>query len=239
MAITAISSSLRFGRREPLASVWHTLGLLILIALPMISGIYVQRRGNTGAQIYIRHASLRFSIPAIIYLAILLIYTWWGVRKSGTGLSGLIGGSWINARTVFTDISISLGFLVTVIIVMGALTKVLGPSNAKGINVILPNGPVEILVWVILSLMAGIVEETVIRGYLQMQLCCWGLPVSLAVLAQAIIFGAGHAYEGFQAVVFISVFAILAGLLAIWRKSLRPGIIGHVAFDLLAILQRG
>jgi len=28
-------------------------------------------------------------------------------------------------------------------------------------------------------------------------------------------------------------------LLAIWRKSLRPGIIGHVAFDLLAILQRG
>jgi predicted transporter len=75
MAITAISSSLRFDRRPPLAPVWHTLGLLILIALPMISGVYVQRRGNTSAQIFTRHASLRFSIPAIIYLAILLVYT--------------------------------------------------------------------------------------------------------------------------------------------------------------------
>jgi hypothetical protein len=45
-------------------------------------------------------------------------------------------------------------------------------------------------VWIVISVPAGFVEESVYRGYLQMQFAGFGMPVALAILAQAVIFAA-------------------------------------------------
>src|SRR5450432_651215 len=56
---------------------------------------------------------------------------------------------------------------------------------------------------------------------------------ALAVVLQALVFGAGNAYQGAKQVVVISVLGALYGVLAAWRKNLRPGMIAHTLSDVV------
>jgi len=224
--------------RKPIAPLWHTLGLFVLFVPSFLTGIYAQRRDTPSGQVFPQHAVIFVSVTTLIFHVVLIAYIWWGMRKSGTHIGELIGGSWSSARKVFTDVSLSFGFLVTVGIVAALLIRVLGPDHAKGIKGLLPSGRLEVSLWIMLSLSAGFVEEMVFRGYLQAQFVRWGVPAFLAIIAQAVFFGAVHIYKGFNGVVLGFVFAILAGVLAVWRKSLRPGILGHAVLDMLAIFRR-
>ena len=40
-----------------------------------------------------------------------------------------------------------------------------------------------------------------------------------------------NGYEGMRRMVLIFVLGLMFGFLALWRKSLRPGMIGHAVFD--------
>jgi membrane protease YdiL (CAAX protease family) len=153
-------------------------------------------------------------------------------------LRELIGGRWARATDFFRDLGLAVGFLVAGVLCMSMIIKLLGPIHAKAINVILPQSGRELAVWVVISLTAGFVEELVYRGYLQAQFARFGMPVALAILTQAVIFGAGHAYEGWQKAVAITGFAIFAGAVAAWRRSLRPNMMGHAMMDLLAAVTR-
>jgi Type II CAAX prenyl endopeptidase Rce1-like len=54
------------------------------------------------------------------------------------------------------------------------------------------------------------------------------------MLIQGIIFGMGHGYQGVKLVPVIALYGCLFGLLAQWRRSLRPGIIAHFLQDGIA-----
>ena len=56
------------------------------------------------------------------------------------------------------------------------------------------------------------------------------------MLLQAIVFAIGHAYEGLNAVAVVGLYALLFGLVAWWRSSLRPGIIAHAWSDIFVNL---
>jgi len=71
------------------------------------------------------------------------------------------------------------------------------------------------------------------RGYLQRQFLAISQRTSCAVVAQGLMFGLVHSYQGAYAVVAISIMGILFGVLAAWRKSLRPGMIAHAWQDQL------
>lgn len=238
MSTTAMATSSPLGSRKLVAPLWHTFGLLLLMAVPLVSGVYLQTRGSSPGQIFARNSSLYFSTQALVYEFLLIAYTWWGVRKNGVRLRDFIGGRWRSWTNILADTGLGVALLIAFQVAIQILVRALPASHAKSISVILPNTRTEILLWVLLSIAAGFVEEIVLRGYLQTQLARLGAPTALAILGQALIFGAGHSYEGFHSVIFISVFGILAGLLAAWRKSLRPGIIGHALTDLVVLLQR-
>jgi hypothetical protein len=227
-------------QQQRIASVWHTIGLLILLSVPIVRGIYQQSLGGPNSQIFSNHSQvfLRFYIPVLIYEWVLAVYVYWGIRRGGTTLRELIGGRWARATDFFRDFGLAVGFLVAGVLCMSMIIKLLGPIHAKAINVILPQGGRELAVWTVISLTAGFVEELVYRGYLQTQFSRFGMPVALAILTQAIIFGAGHAYEGWQKAVAITFFAIFAGIVAAWRRSLRPNMMGHAMMDLLAAVTR-
>jgi membrane protease YdiL (CAAX protease family) len=97
----------------------------------------------------------------------------------------------------------------------------------------LPHGRVEIALWVVLSLSAGICEEFVTRGYLQKQLGGLLKNATAGLLAQGIIFGAAHAYQGSKHMFTIAVLGCMMGWLAQWRQSLRPGMLSHFLQDVL------
>ena len=87
-----------------------------------------------------------------------------------------------------------------------------------------------------MSITAGFCEELVFRGYLQRQALGLTGSVALAVLAQAVLFGVAHWYQGVKMVVLITVLGILFGVLAHWRKSLRPGMIAHAWGDVVNLI---
>jgi membrane protease YdiL (CAAX protease family) len=53
-------------------------------------------------------------------------------------------------------------------------------------------------------------------------------------MMQAVCFGIAHSYQGVKSIVTITVYGALFGLLAIYRNSLRPGMIQHAMQDSFA-----
>jgi hypothetical protein len=97
-------------------------------------------------------------------------------------------------------------------------------------------GTLESLAWIPVALSAGFCEELAFRGYLQKQFQAISGSTALAVLIQAAIFGIGHLYEGVGPVLRIMGFGVLFGILAVWRKSLRPGMIAHACSDIFGVI---
>ena len=69
------------------------------------------------------------------------------------------------------------------------------------------------------------------RGYLQKQFEALGVGVVVAVLAQGVVFGVVHSYQGWKNTIVISVLGILFGALAAWRRNLRTNIVVHAWAD--------
>jgi len=81
---------------------------------------------------------------------------------------------------------------------------------------------------------AGFCEEIIFRSYFQKQFAALAKSAVVGIVVQGLIFGGSHAYEGWQKMVQIAVFGFLFGVLAWWRKSLRPGMMTHFAQDSVA-----
>lgn len=85
----------------------------------------------------------------------------------------------------------------------------------------------------VLSLSAGICEESLYRGYFQRQFMALTKSVPAGILLSAAAFGGAHAYQGFRPAFQIGLLGAMAGVLAHWRKSVRPGMIAHTLQDVL------
>jgi len=85
---------------------------------------------------------------------------------------------------------------------------------------------------------AGVCEETVFRGYLQRQFRALSGSAVIAVLLPAVVFGVSHVYQGVRLASMVVLYGVLFGSLALWRRSLRPGIVAHVWSDIAVRLLR-
>jgi membrane protease YdiL (CAAX protease family) len=90
--------------------------------------------------------------------------------------------------------------------------------------------------WIALSITAGVCEEAIYRGYLQCQFNALTRSVPTGIFLSAAAFGAAHAYQGLQRASVIAASALLFGLLAQKRGTVRPGMIAHSLQDAVAPL---
>ena len=90
------------------------------------------------------------------------------------------------------------------------------------------------IAWCMVAIAAGVCEEIVFRGYLQRQFLAATGRTSFAIVLQAVIFGTAHTYKGYRGMITIAIYGALFGVLAVRRKSLRPGIMQHTGQDVLA-----
>lgn len=219
--------------RNPVAAWWHTL--VFVIAMFAYGFSQTQLRARLASS----HARSRLTIYVftIGFECVLLAYVWLlGLRPAGKSLREIIGGKWTRFSDVLIDVGAALLFWMVVIVFLGILRVILGPNSAglQSIKFLRPQGPLELTVWVILSVTAGFCEEVAFRGYLQRQFLALTGMAPLAVVCQAIVFGSVHLYQGVKGAVAITVYGALFGVLAIVRNSLRPGIIQHAAQDTFA-----
>jgi uncharacterized protein len=219
--------------RKLIAPLWHTIVFVLFIlgyayygrtTVPRIEGMRLQSK-------------VSLYLFMILFELLLVAYVWFlGVKPTGGSFRALIGGKWSSFPDVLRDIGVACLFWLVVIAMLGGLQFSMGksPQTAKAAFMLAPGNLPEIIVWLILSATAGFCEEFVFRGYLQKQFRAITGSDAAAVAMQAVCFGIAHSYQGVKSIVTITVYGALFGILAIYRKSLRPGMIQHAMQDSFA-----
>ena len=220
-------------KTEPVAPWFHTIILaLVFLGLAAAGAIFQRRASAHPLSAGSSHIVLYLSLIAAEYG--LFRYVNAGLARRGGPMKSLTGGSRNSLRDVLRDAGLALGIWAIWSGVEPLWGHVFKISHAVSIQPFLPRKPLEIALWIAVSMSAGISEEIAFRGYFQRQFGALTGSKWAAVCLQAVLFGVGHGYQGVQAMAKIALFGALFGALAIWRGSLRPGIMAHVFGDILS-----
>jgi CAAX protease family protein len=199
--------------------------------------LFASLNGSRGRHPLAEHSKLPQYLWGIAWEWVLLAITWLGVRKR-IKLRELIGGRWVSTEDLLLDVVYAGAFWVCALIVLGLGAKLMQLDHAgklesmrKQLGFLIPETKLELAVWFCMSATAGFCEEIIFRGYLQRQFAAITNSVLAGVLLSAAVFGASHGYEGPGRMILIGVYGLMFGLLAWWRKSLRPGMIAHAWHD--------
>jgi membrane protease YdiL (CAAX protease family) len=220
-----------------IAPLWHTLILVVVVlafsALGAISEHPVAKTGGRIPQYLLTMA----------WEWILFVFVIWGAKKSGTSLRTLIGGRWEHFEDFLLDIAIALGFWIISAAVLVAIAFAVGMANPsqikeaqKQLEFLLPQSTLEMTIAILLSVTAGFCEEVIFRGYLQRQMASLARNAWAGIVLSGIFFGCAHGYEGWRRMIMIAVYGMLFGLLAHFRRSLRPGMMTHAVHDSTAMI---
>jgi membrane protease YdiL (CAAX protease family) len=221
---------------KPIASWLHLAGFLLIGA--GVTGMgFLAQHGHAGGgagngQLASHGIAIQVYLTAIFLDWALFYYCWAGVHRRGASLWSLSGGRWTSWKSAAADIGIVLPFWGVWEGAAYGVARLLGPSGAKTVDSLLPKSLPEVLLWIATAITAGVCEEMVFRGYLQRQFHALGGGIAAAVVAQGLVFGLFHSYQGWRNVAVIFVLGILYGTLAAWRGNLCANIIAHAWSDI-------
>jgi hypothetical protein len=214
------------------APAWHTVVFIVIIIG------FAALSARSQGQMIATHGRVSAYLLTMAWEYLLVGYIVWGARKKGVMPRQLIGGKWKSVEDFLIDVAVGFGFWILALGVLAGLSFALGlasPSQLeqakKQLGPLLPRTGFELGLWIALSATAGFCEEVMFRGYLQKQLRAATRSNAVAIVLQGIVFGIAHAYQGGRRIILIGVYGALFGMLAVWRRSLRPGMIGHMMQD--------
>lgn len=206
----------------------------LLIFWPLSSIIFVTNPSEVLKALSVSPIFLVYLPTMVIqWLVFLLIFV--TTYREQTGLRS-IGFKRIRA----IDFLWAIAFLLAsnlILTLLSLLLKTVHLEIPGELELILPKTANERILWILLSITAGICEEAAFRGYLITRIKIfgrtksWVLPVVLASLA----FGSGHAYQGLGGFLLISIYGAMFALLFLRTGSLWPPIIAHFFQDFSAI----
>jgi uncharacterized protein len=215
----------------PIAPVWHTCCVLALGAAFAASFAYVGAASGTPG---IGHIEL-YTMAIAFEWATFGICLW----HTDKVFTGYIARAWKSPRALLWDIPMAAILAGVLLLIAPVIIRVLGSEGWASTRGLLPVNGVEVALWIVLAVSAGICEETLFRGYLQQQLSGWTGSVTAGILGQGVLFGLGHAYQGPKHMALIAVWGCVFGLFAWIRKGLRSNMIAHAFIDLLPVLGAG
>lgn len=215
-------------KHQLVASLRHSLLFLMIVAGVIAAGFAAQNRQVAGGGLVESHQHV---IP--IYMSVTLmnwllaLFVWKGIRARGGSAAVLIGGRWGNVRELLRDLGIAALFWGAFGATAWRIQGLLGEGSEKSVDLLLPQTGLEVAVWIATAVSAGFCEEFIFRGYVQRQFLALSQRTWVAIVLQGFVFGAMHAYQGWRAVVTISILGMMFGALAAWRKALRVGMMAH------------
>jgi uncharacterized protein len=99
---------------------------------------------------------------------------------------------------------------------------------------ILPQSPVERVLFFSLSITAGVCEEFLYRGFAMAAFHRANLPVWAVVMVSSLLFGLAHLYQGRAGLIGTTILGLLFGVARIHLGSLVPVIVWHTTVDVVA-----
>jgi uncharacterized protein len=223
------------GQRDLLAPWWHTALLVLIILTLSVAGVKQLR--NFGDRPL--HLVLNYSLT-IAYEWILASIVVWGLHRRGVPLRQILGERRTGLRAWLTDVGAAIAYWAVAMLVLAILGNALVKLSGSHIDPqkigdvtqkLTPVTGFEMVLFLVLAISAGICEELVFRGYLQQQFARMSGRVWLGVLFSALVFGGAHGYEGIAGMLLITAYGAMFGLLALWRRGLRTGMIAHAWHD--------
>jgi CAAX protease family protein len=150
----------------------------------------------------------------------------------------VIGAKWNHWQAVVGDLGVAVGAFLTMVVIGNLSNAVLGPlqHDATAFRSMVAQNTTEALGFLVVALSAGFVEEFVFRGYIQRQCQALYGNTILASALQVLIFTQGHFYQGWVRLVPVLLIGTVLTIIALWRKSLIPGMIAHGVGDCLVSL---
>jgi membrane protease YdiL (CAAX protease family) len=214
----------------PVAPWWHTA----IFAVIIVGFSFAQGRPSVLAKAATVPSRMPAYIGTIIYEFFLFGYAWLGLWLRKVHVREVIGGKWNRLSDFLIDFATAIIFAIVVTSVIGTLSYLVHFNGTEAAKPLLPQSIPELVFFTALAVTAGFCEEFVFRGYFMRQFLALTKTPWLAVVLQAVLFGSAHFYQGWRGVFVISVYGALFGILALWRKSLRPGMIQHMGQDSLS-----
>ncbi len=218
---------------------WMTfVALFILIAFPL-SNLVTTGDPAEAIKLLARFPMV-FYISTMLSLWALFAMVYVAVWKEGQtlrsiGFTGIRGLHFMQGFTFF---------LVSAIVLKGLefILEELGYHSVGELSLLLPDTALERVMWVALSITAGVCEEAAFRGYFITRFrdlapgswpskARWLAPVALS----AFIFGLGHTYQGVSGFVMITAYGVMISLLFLYTRSIWPAIVAHFLLDFINI----
>jgi len=216
-----------------LASPWHTVFVLLVLGLYAYWATIRAARAQAGLGPSRPTMYLRTIFFELLFLGIVVA----GVKLRGGSLQSVLGQRWKSVGQVFADLGLGIGLLILSTLLVSILG---GHQNAgaanQSVQFLLPLTSLEMGLWMLLSITAGICEEAIYRGYLQRQLGALTRNAWVGIAISAAAFGGAHLYQGVRRATVIAVSGVLFGWFAEWRKTVRPGMFAHALQDGIAPL---
>jgi membrane protease YdiL (CAAX protease family) len=221
-----------------LAPAWHTWILVALIVLVAAVGSLLTAAGGSAAPVITGSSRV-----VVAYVPMLLVQ--WGllayvarIGRPRSALASLLGRRWTTVAAAASGLALAVAAF-GAIEACQALPIGLAAQPGPAVRALLPFTATERWVWIAVALSAGFCEEVVYRGYLQVQLAAFTRSAAWGVALQALLFGLAHLEQGPAVAARLGLYGLGLGVLAWWRRSLLPGIVAHVAVDLLSALAQG
>jgi membrane protease YdiL (CAAX protease family) len=232
-SVTAPSAS---GYYTRIANPLHTI--LVLAAQGVLAFRTMMRVDQMRAAVNVDRVQIYERTMLFEWLMFALVIL--GVWLSGSPLAAVLGDRWRSFHEILRDAGIGVAFMI-VSVMLGSIigSHAQGAAPSRAVQFLFPHGGVEITLWILVSVTAGICEETIYRGYLQRQFMALTKNAPLGIILSAAVFGVSHAYQGFGHAIQIGLLGAMSGILAYWRKSVRPGMIAHAVQDILGGLLAG
>jgi uncharacterized protein len=205
-------------------SAWHTFLLIgfLLFSSYLFASLDVGSRPPAQGRplLYCQFIAFEWMLFAFVFFG------------SDKALRNKIKSIFRNPSKILIDTLIAAAIWAFFAVAAPHIIRVLGYSGWGSTQALLPVGMLQVVMWIVLSMSAGFCEEVVFRGYLQEQFARWTrLPV-VGLLAQAILFGISHGYQGPKNMTLIAVLGCIFGVVVLWRKQLRPSVIAHTCIDI-------
>ena len=219
---------------RPIATIRHTATLALIFVALAVASSYSRAKGvSAGAT-----AGVSLYLSVMAAEAGLVYYVWRGTRaRLQSPLRDLIGPPWTNAGSAARDVLIAAAVWGVWLALQLVFDRIM-PSGDGAPRGVFPHGLVHQSSWITMSILAGVAEELVFRGYFMRQLTALTGRAGVALVLQALLFGIAHGYEGLYSCLRIVAFGILFGLVALWQRNLRSCIIAHAWTDIAAGLLR-
>jgi uncharacterized protein len=215
-----------------IAPWWHTVLLIApLLAFSLLGSLKPAHRalGQHHISQYLVTLAWEWILAALVV---------WGIRMRGVSVRQLLGTRRPTLRDWREDLVIAAAFWIASVIILAAVGFVFKlmhlSTPQQALAQLAPQNAFELLLWVILSISAGICEELTFRGYLLQQFTSIRGRLWIGVLASSFLFGVAHGYEGASGMIAITIYGALFCMLTIKRGSLRPGMMAHAWQDIFS-----